>query len=525
MNRAAARGAAAFAAVLLAGAPAGAATPSSPERDGFDRVIVRLRGDRDLTAAPRAASIASMLRARATASQGPVRSYLSQRRAAGTVREVTSLWIVNALAVTAAEDVISELRQRSDVASVEPERVLQAPAALAELVPPEPNIELIGAPDLWDLGARGAGVVVASVDTGVDLDHPDLAGRWRGGSNSWFDPDGVYDEPVDRNGHGTATTGVMVGGASGGSAIGVAPGARWIAAKVFDDGGVATTADVHAAFQWILDPDGNPGTDDSPDVVNSSWTLGAVGCDLEFEPDLAALRAAGIVPVFAAGNSGPGASTSMSPANNPSALAVGGTTLADALWQGSSRGPTACGGSSGPYPELTAPGVQILSADRFGGYRTLTGTSLAAPHVAGAIALLLSAVPGTTPLEAEQAVLDGARDLGPAGADDGFGHGRLDLLSAYDELVPELRLLSLQVTIVEHRVRVKVRHSGCEPCRARARLRVQGEWRRRLLDTSGDRSVGGFAYVPNGRWSLRVTLRDLDTGRAVSSDPRQVRVR
>ena len=98
--------------------------------------------------------------------------------------------------------------------------------------------------------------------------------------------------------------GVMVGGDAGGTSIGVAPDARWIAAKIFNDHGAATTAGIHLGFQWVLDPDSDPGTPDAPNVVNNSWTLSSPGCNLEFQLDLQNLRAAGILPVFAAGNAG-----------------------------------------------------------------------------------------------------------------------------------------------------------------------------------------------------------------------------
>ena len=108
-------------------------------------------------------------------------------------------------------------------------------------------------------GVRGQGVVIASMDTGVDATHPDLSATWRGGGNSWFDPNGQHATPTDVSGHGTQTMGVMVGRSVGGSAIGMAPDARWIAVKIFNDRGVTTTTMIHRGFQWLLDPDGEPG--------------------------------------------------------------------------------------------------------------------------------------------------------------------------------------------------------------------------------------------------------------------------
>ena len=142
----------------------------------------------------------------------------------------------------------------------------------------------------------------------MDVNHPDLAGRWRGGPNSLVRPlRPAPHDPTDVSGHGTATMGVMVGGDAGGTSIGMAPGATWIAAKIFNDAGSATATAIHSAMQWVLDPDGDPATADAPQVVNNSWAYGTPGCNLAFQPDLQALRAAEIVPVFAAGNYGPGA--------------------------------------------------------------------------------------------------------------------------------------------------------------------------------------------------------------------------
>ena len=227
---------------------------------------------------------------------------------------------------------------------------------------------------------------------------PDLSGRWRGGTNSWYDPFGQHTtSPMDRTGHGTQVMGLMVGGDAGGTSVGVAPGARWIAARIYNDAGQGTTSNTHLAFQWLLDPDHNPNTADAPQVVNNSWTYGS-GCNLTFAQDIQTLRAAGILPVFAAGNS---ASLTSSPANNPGAMAVGSTTSSDTIASYSSRGPSACGEPSNTFPELTAPGDNVRTTDLYGGYATFSGTSMAAPHVAGALALLLSAYPNL--------------DCGPAG--------------------------------------------------------------------------------------------------------------
>jgi subtilisin family serine protease len=296
----------------------------------------------------------------------------------------------------------------------------------------EVNLQVTNVSALWDLGMRGQGIVVASMDTGVDVNHPDLSAQWRGGTNSWFDPNSQHPTiPTDTKGHGTWTMGIMVGQDASGIAVGVAPDARWIAVKIFDDRGMATVENIHKGFQWLLDPDETPGTPDAPHVVNNSWGYQAPGCNLEFQQDLRALRAAGILPVFAAGNAGPAASTSVSPANYPEAFAVGATNNSDLLYTYGSRGPSGCGQAAMIFPEVVAPGVSIYTTDLHGNYISVTGTSLAAAHVAGALALLLSADPGMTVAQQEAALIHTAVDLGSAGADNDYGHGRLDVLAAY----------------------------------------------------------------------------------------------
>jgi subtilisin family serine protease len=425
-----------FAIVLAGGA---GTSPAATRQPAFVSVIVTLRDQAAPRWAPghtrpsRLSGLVRTLRTRAADAQRGVLTRLRTMAADGSVAHFRSFWIFNGLQVTGSPAAVKELAARPDVLSVHPDRTFTAPATVPAQAP-EANLSLVQAPVLWERGYRGAGVVLASMDTGVDVGHPDLLGRWRGGSNSWFDPNGEHASPFDPSGHGTWTTGVMVGGDAGGTAVGVAPDAAWIAVKIFDDRGIATEADIHSGFQWLLDPDGDPSTADAPNVVNASWTFAAPGCDLAFEPDLEALRAAGILAVFAAGNAGPGAATSMSPANNPAALAVGATGNDDALMPVSSRGPSACADGRQVFPDLVAPGVDVRTADLFGGYRTVSGTSLAAPHVAGALALLLDAFPDLSPDEQVGALAAGLHDLGAEGPDDDYGQGRLDILASYEHL-------------------------------------------------------------------------------------------
>ncbi|HLA74885.1 MAG TPA: S8 family serine peptidase [Gammaproteobacteria bacterium] len=351
-------------------------------------------------------------------------------------QRIRPLWVTNGIAARVRADVIPRLAAQPGIAIIQLDQSLLAPKVmLASSAPPEWNLDVIEADDLWALGYSGHGTVIATMDTGVDPYHPDLNGKWRGGGNSWFDPHGEHSTPYDGNGHGTQTMGILVGGAAGGSAIGVAPDARWIAAKIFNDAGQAQLSDIHLAFQWLLDPDGDPNTQDAPDVVNASWGLnGSMGqCVLEFSNDIQILKAAGIGVVFSAGNTGPDSFSSGSPANNPGAFATGAVDNSLSIADFSSRGPSACDG--GLFPQLSAPGVNIRTADlSFGGlplYATVSGTSYAAPHTAGAMALLLGAYPNTGIAALESALMHSVRDLGQPGADTAYGYGLVDVAAAY----------------------------------------------------------------------------------------------
>ena len=411
-------------------------------------VIVKLTEQADLSAivaddrAVRLREVTEALQAKAEGSQRTVRALLEARRSEGKVSEITPLWIFNGFALKATREVIEELGARPEVFSVSVDwsvevLPLDVPGQ-QEISLPEASLGITNVPVLWALGFRGEGIVVATMDTGVDVTHPDLEARWRGGSNSWFDPYGQHpDMPTDRDGHGTWTMGVLVGGDAGATAIGAAPDAQWISVKIVNDQGVTSASAIHQGFQWLLDPDGDPATPDAPHVVSNSWSFSNPGCNLEFQADLQALRAAGILPIFSAGNSGPTSSTSFSPANYPETLAVGATDNGDFLYSLSSRGPSSCGETVTTYPDLVAPGVGIRTTDLFGAYRFVTGTSFATPHVAGVVALLLSAFPNLTPTQEEAAILSSTVDLGISGLDNEYGHGRIDAASAYLWLLNE----------------------------------------------------------------------------------------
>lgn len=389
----------------------------------------------------RRARLVAALRAGAKRTQGP----LLERLRAGGATDVQPLWIINGVAATVSPALARAILRFKGVVRVAPDVTLRAPAPTAEApardrdpaAGPEWNIAAVAAPSAWSLGCDGAGAVVANMDTGVDREHPELKSKWRGGADSWWDPYRATTTPYDAIGHGTQTMGIMVGGSGGGTAIGVAPGAQWIAAKIYDDDGNTTAGVIHRAFQWLLAPGGVGGAADAPDVVNASWGVSAVNrCDATFERDFEALRAAGIVVVFGAGNSGPGAATSISPANNPDALSAGAVDRTDTVAPSSSRGPSACTG--GIFPDTVAPGVDVKTADlSLGGvpqYTVVSGTSFAAPHLAGVAALLAGAFPAASVADIERTLRGTARDLGPVGPDDDYGYGLVDASAACSSL-------------------------------------------------------------------------------------------
>ncbi len=270
-----------------------------------------------------------------------------------------------------------------------------------------------GAPDLWARGITGQGVVVADLDTGVRWDHAALAPHYRGTvsgwarhAGNWFDPVGYTDAPEDLSGHGTHTAGTMIGDDGRGNQIGVAPGATWIGCRNMSGAqGIGAVSLYLMCFQFALAPTGLSGENANPglaaDVTSNSWAcdpgFGEAGCD---RPEalaraLDAVRLAGILVVASNGNSGAsGCNTvTLAPATLPGSLAVGAIQASGDIARFSSRGPSPIGGAT--KPDVVAPGVDIPSAaaGNQNAYRLASGTSMAAPHVAGVAALLLSAAP------------------------------------------------------------------------------------------------------------------------------------
>jgi subtilisin family serine protease len=265
------------------------------------------------------------------------------------------------------------------------------------------NVTMIGADKVWEeFGVRGEGVVVGQSDSGADVNHPELKESYRGNTGgddyNWFDPWTGEPAPFDSNGHGTHTLGTIVGQ----NGIGIAPDATWFACANLVRN-LANPALYLDCMQFMLAPfpqDGDPFVDGDPlraaDVLNNSWGCPEIeGCDansLKAASDN--LRAAGIFVVVSTGNDGPLCNTVDAPLSlYDSAFSVGAIDQFGNVADFSSRGPVNADGSGRLKPDIVAPGVNILSSLPGGNYGENSGTSMAGPHVAGAVALLWSANP------------------------------------------------------------------------------------------------------------------------------------
>lgn len=364
-----------------------------------------------------------ILRGSAEQSQTPIKSLLQAQNI-----DFQSFWIVNAIYTKGDLALIQELAQREDVA-----QIINNPNAINRLPTAEPvglqergvqqltwGVQKIKADSVWALGYRGQNVVVAGEDTGYDWQHPALKSKYRGWngttadhSYNWYDaihkdtsktgnPCG-YDVkiPCDDDRHGTHTMGTMVG-SNDTLAMGVAPDAKWIGARNMDRGN-GTLQSYVECFQFFLAPtdtaNKNPNPKKAPHVINNSWYCSpGEGCNASnfaiLEKAMNNCRAAGIVMVVSAGNSGPTCSSvDGPPAFFAKAFSVGATNITDTIANFSSRGPVTIDSSGRMKPNVSGPGVGVISSVPNNGLASLSGTSMSGPHIAGVVALMISANP------------------------------------------------------------------------------------------------------------------------------------
>lgn len=388
-------------------------------------VIATLSAQVDGASAVPPAAVRRAMRATARRTQTTVAA-----RVSGPVRR---FWLVNAIAFSGTPREIRAVSADPAVAQVALDRAVRT----AQQWVPFPDagggnrgLDTIHAPTAWQrYGVTGAGVRVGVIDTGVNAAHPDLAGK----VVAWRDFVNGRPAPYDDSGHGTHTAGIIAGGSAGGASIGVAPGASLVVAKAIGADGVGSGSALLAAAQWMADPDGDPATADHPAVINNSWSSGATS-DAWFRTMTARWRQLGITPVFAAGNSGP-LGPIASPASYPDVITVGALGADGTAAPFSARGPVVWDDPDGggppagtvlTKPDLAAPGVAVVSSVG-DGYLAYSGTSVAAPAVSGAAALLLQAAPALPPDRVAALLRSGAVDIAPAGPDGATGHGVLDI--------------------------------------------------------------------------------------------------
>ncbi len=463
--------------------------------------------------------VVTELQQKAAATQGDLLAYIAEREAASTIESHHAFWISNAIVVKAPPAEILSIADREDVGTVFFDYEIElikpvegipgvrgdGPVQMGDITS---GVLAVRAPEVWDIGFDGTGVLVSTLDTGVDGNHEALASRWRGLDPeyaddpewAWFDPVTNTRFPEAFGSHGTRTMGSVCGGPPG-EQIGVAPGAQWIHAAVIGRVNTQRTVqDALLAFEWLIDPDGNPDTNfDVPAVNSNSWGLNAnhgyPPCDETFWDHIAACEAAGIVVIFSAGNSGTqGLVTPADRATN--AYDSCAVAAVDANVEGwpiagfSSRGPTNCTPSGDPAikPDIAAPGVNVRTAWPDNEYGNSGGTSMASPHVNGVIALVRQANPDLPTDQVKQIIYDTAFDLGDPEEDNDYGWGMVDAFEAVQIAISRL-------------ANIRWAYPDGRP----ARIDPNGGTRMRVEVLPGTEDVpqpgtGVFHYFENGDW-------------------------
>ncbi len=416
-------------------------------------------------------AVLGALRETAARTQGGVLDVLRNAQQTGAVGErLRPLWIANMIAVDASPAVIARIAARGDVAYIHHDK--QIGEEVFPVLPDDGDeidgddggvtaaitcgLNKINAPDVWNMGFTGDGVVVGMIDTGLCRNHPDIA------NNVWVNVDeivgnGIDDDNngyiddingwnfrdddnlvVDTNGHGTHTSGTVAGDGTNGEQTGVAPSAEIMVLKFWN----------HFSGESVVWESMQYGADNDADVLSAS-----IGWPHSMNPDRAMWRlvsentfAAGVVTVYAAGNEGTccGIDSVRTPGDVPDMITAGATDCNDSIAGFSSRGPVTWQNVD-PYfdwphppgklkPTISAPGVNTLSLaiGACTAYRNLSGTSMATPHTAGTVALILQANPNLDHFDVKQILKDTSVDLGASGEDNVFGHGRIDALAAVE---------------------------------------------------------------------------------------------
>src|SRR6266511_3017401 len=415
------------------------------------------------------------LRNKSQATQGPILQWLRERGI-----EHRSYYIVNAILVKGSREVAKALASRPDVARVDgnpriknslpqPGPAVERPSQPQTPATTQPGINYTHAPQVWALGYTGQGIVIGSADTGVRWTHNALKPHYRGWGGVTADHnynwhDSIHDsvgnpcgndspEPCDDNGHGTHTIGTAIGDDGMGNQIGMAPGAKWIGCRNMDQGD-GTPARYIECMEWFLAPypigggQGDPLR--APDITSNSWVCPpSEGCSANtLQAAVEAQAAAGIMMVAGAGNDGPSCSTVFyPPAIYAASYTVGAlVTGTDGIASFSSRGPVTIDQSNRIKPDITAPGTNTRSSYNTSdnAYASLSGTSMATPHIAGAMALLWCARPdllhdiagSRTVLDSTAHFISSTQCGDPGPPNNVYGWGRVDMSAAVPAPAP-----------------------------------------------------------------------------------------
>jgi hypothetical protein len=388
-----------------------------------------------------------------------------------------AFYIANKILVRGGDQaLLASIAARPDVAQITANHQFQLEEPFIDQEAPisteavEPNLTFINVDDVWAMGYDGSGTVMAGNDTGLDEDHPAIAPHYRGCLNppsctsedhnyNWWDATGTYPtDPWDGFGHGTHTTGTMVGDDGGTNQIGVAPGAQTIHCKNMTDGGSGSDATFTECFEWDLAPwdlsGNNPDPGMAPDAINNSWGYWG-GNQPQFRDEIQALHAAGILVEVSAGNEGDlaGCASLRSPGDYWEVLTTGSINHASP-WPGtitgfSSRGPSDLDGDY--FPDIMAPGENIRSSVPGGDYEGgWSGTSMAGPHATALVGLMWSACPAfagrvydtidliistATPLTGQTGLNCGGDYVD--GPNNDWGYGTIDALAAVQAVMAQ----------------------------------------------------------------------------------------
>lgn len=434
-------------------------------KPGKQEYLIQFKSSQDLTKLPldkyttqgldkrqvKGKAVVAALKATAATAQKPFIDRFKQSKI-----EYKSFFITNMLWVKTdyaqiealAKDPMVQKIYSNKVVKLAPEKQVIETQAVPTMI--QDNIKTVKADQVWTQGIDGTGVVVGIIDSGVDWTHPGLQSKFRAYdptnpstpdptklSVSWFDGVGSSAVPMDDNGHGTHVTGTILGQTPE-LAFGVAPGATWIAAKVMDSAGSGSSLALLSAGEWMLAPGGDPTK--APAIINNSWG-GGDNVDEWYHDMVKAWRAAGILPIFAAGNQNfltepaPWPGSINNPAHYPESVAVAALNSSNTLASFSKLGPSPYDREI-PKPELSAPGVSIFSANLIGTYSSSSGTSMAAPHIAGVAALILSADHNLSVDEVlfamEQSATPLVNTAYPTSPNMAFGYGLVNAKAAVD---------------------------------------------------------------------------------------------